>query len=282
MLHRAFFTSIFFATPPVHPAPAPAATAHAPMTAHLGPRTLQVASARVTFQQQATLLGTQTGVVAGTGTLTGYVCPSTGGNATGVSTTFISSGAFALAPTFLNCSAGYFHNGGTPQAWRASVKCSNSFDAALFPYDFSASTACMTDTVSPSNGAASATDPTCGGLGAFGTPCFCNTNTWSFLFSAGTATCLIWCVACRRAARETLARPPPPLCINGPPALTFLHAFGPHTPCSPAGNYCPAGSTLATQVLCPAGSYCLSGAGTPSSCGCPASCPAGSSADVAT
>ncbi len=208
MLHRACYIALLLAAPPVHPAPspaAPAAPAHPPTAAaRLGSRALQAVSARVTLQQQTALLGVLTGVAAGTGTLTGFICPSTGGTAAGLLNTFISSPPnFALAPSFLNCSAGYFHNGGTPQSWRASVRCSNAFDMVSFPYDFSASTACMTGSVGPPNGAASGSSPTCGGLGAFGTPCFCSTNTWGFQFVAGTATCLIWCVVCQRTAPKT-------------------------------------------------------------------------------
>ena len=181
------------------------------------PRALQFVSPRVTAQSQIRALGRNTPVTAGTGELTGFVCPSNAGGFTN----FVSA---PYAPMGLTCERGYYHDGGSAHAWRVQVRCSSAFDASLFPYDFTASTPCVTTLVP----AASGVDPGCGVGATTGRPCFCSSTTWGFDYFAGTAKCLAWCVAVQPLAPSTThyltaypfphTPPPPPL---SPPLTPF-------------------------------------------------------------
>ena len=147
-----------------------------------GARELQVVSARITAQSQLKQLGTLTPIDEGTGNLTGFVCPSNNG------ATFSNYLSSPYAPISLTCLPGYYHNGGTQHAWRVTVKCSATYDATQFPYDFTASTPCVATTTP----AASGLDPSCGVGATVGRPCFCNSNTWGFIYYPGSAKCLAW------------------------------------------------------------------------------------------
>ena len=149
------------------------------------PRELQTVTARITAQSLIREKGRNTPVAPGTGNLTGYVCPTV---ILPVTTTAYVTVPYA--PIALTCERGYYHSGGSAHAWRVSVRCSPTYDAISFMYDFTASTPCVT-TAAP---AADGLDPGCGVGATVGRPCFCQNTGWSFDYFAGTATCLAWCV----------------------------------------------------------------------------------------
>jgi hypothetical protein len=263
--------------PPRSDAPPAAALASAPDAAPVPApaRSLQtVATTRVTIVSRLqSTAGTP--MQLGTGVFTAFVCPYNAG------LTSFTSGASNPVIAALTCNQGYYHNGGS--AWGVSwtSNCRSTYTAGTFPIDYSSvAFAASAPSAPPGNGYVSTTDPTCGGAGVAGTPCFCAPISLSAVI-AGTAACL----QCPVGYYSTAAGATTGNCTGPCPAGRFGSSLGLLSAlcsgaCS-AGYYCPAASSSSTQILCPAGSFCPSGAGAPTPCPAGFWCAAGASTGTA-